>query len=256
VKSTFPKVALVVSVALLLGVVVAQVTGVTGTNRSDLKGAEVRGGAVRTDAVRTDAVRTEAVKFPAGKVPTSVKRSASPQRSALPGAGTSAGQPGVAQPDPSTSISVSEPGVPSRITIPSLGLNANVVPVGIEDDGAMEIPNAVEAGWYRFGPRPGSPNGSAVIAGHVDHRKTPGVFIELRRLDIGAEVSVTDDTGKLHRYVVTERYQVNKHELPVKELFRRTGEPVLTLITCGGEFDRKTRSYDDNIVITAIPLGA
>ncbi len=118
----------------------------------------------------------------------------------------------------------------------------------------MEIPGAIEAGWYRFGPKPGASVGSAVIAGHVDHRKTPGVFIELRRLDIGAEVSVTDATGKLHRYVVIERYQVNKHELPVKELFRRTGEPVLTLITCGGEFDRKARSYDDNIVITAVPL--
>jgi LPXTG-site transpeptidase (sortase) family protein len=147
-----------------------------------------------------------------------------------------------------------EPGLPASISIPALHLDAVVVPVGIEDEGAMEIPGAVEAGWYRFGPKPGARFGSAVIAGHVDHRKTPGVFIELRRLDIGAEVSVTDVAGDTYRYIVIERYQVNKHELPVKTIFRRNGEPVLTLITCGGEFDRNARSYDDNIVITAVPL--
>ena len=146
-----------------------------------------------------------------------------------------------------------QPGLPLRIAIPSLKLDAEVVQVGLEDDGAMEIPSAIEAGWYELGPRPGSALGSAVIAGHVDHKKSPGVFLELRSLELGSEVAVTDDAGDVHRFVVTERFQVAKGELPVQALFQRDGDPVLTLITCGGRFDRKARSYDDNIVIRAIP---
>ena len=241
-KATAAKVLLVCSIALLVATIGLQVTRAT-TRRSDLQGAEVR---VIPNSVGTVAKR----KTPANP--------ASPSPPARPMSPAS-GQPSSPQHDSSqdaTGIAIPpvEPGIPANITIPSLDLDANIVSVGIKDSGAMQIPGAIEAGWYRFGPRPGSTEGSAVIAGHVDHRKTPGVFIELRRIDIGAEVVVTDDVGLTHRYAVVERYQIHKTELPVTELFRRTGRPVLTLITCGGEFDRKTRSYEDNIVITAIPI--
>ena len=38
------------------------------------------------------------------------------------------------------------------------------------------------------------------------------------------------------------------------ELFPTTSDPVLTLITCGGQFNRKSRHYADNIVIRATPI--
>jgi hypothetical protein len=41
-------------------------------------------------------------------------------------------------------------------------------------------------------------------------------------------------------------------DLPA-ELFRTSGAPQLTLITCGGEFDEASESYADNIVVTAVP---
>ena len=47
--------------------------------------------------------------------------------------------------------------------------------------------------------------------------------------------------------------QVEKGELPAAELFRTTGDPVLTLVTCGGSFSKSRRSYADNIVIRAVP---
>lgn len=126
--------------------------------------------------------------------------------------------------------------------------------VGVKDDGAMEIPGTVDAGWYRFGARPGALSGSAVLAGHVDHQQSPGVFYALRRIAVGAEITVTDDAGAVHRFAVAERFQVAKGELPVAALFRRDGAPVLTLITCGGRFDRRHHQYDDNVVIRAEPL--
>jgi sortase (surface protein transpeptidase) len=145
------------------------------------------------------------------------------------------------------------PALPQRLLIPSLSVDSRVVQVGLEDDGSMEVPAVSDAGWYLHGVRPGHGEGSAVIAAHVDYGGRPGVFFELRRLEVGAEVVVVDEAGDEHRFVVTERFQVDKDELPIPELFRSEGQPVLTLITCGGAFDRGARHYTDNIVVRAAP---
>jgi hypothetical protein len=41
--------------------------------------------------------------------------------------------------------------------------------------------------------------------------------------------------------------------LPIEQLFVPDGPPGLVLITCGGSFDRGVRSYQDNIVVRAVP---
>lgn len=146
------------------------------------------------------------------------------------------------------------PGIPRSLSIPSLEIDSPIVPVGLEADGTMQIPGATEAGWYLPGRLPGAATGSAVIAAHVDYNEQPGVFIDLRRIEIGSEVAVTDADGSVHRFQVTERYQVDKDDLPVEELFRTGGAPLLTLVTCGGAFDRNGRSYSDNIVVRAEPI--
>lgn len=231
------KVVLAASAMLLVGVGVSASHNESDVSRADLRGQEVR---VPTNLAGAFALRS----MRSGESPTLPKPigSARPAHTATPTTTTIA------------YVAAPEPALPLRIAIPSLNLDANVVPVGVNDNGAMEIPGAIEAGWYRYGPRPGSAHGSAVIAGHVDHRKTPGVFLELRRLEIGQEVVVTDADAVSHRYLVTERFQVQKESLPVRTLFQRDGDPVLTLITCGGRFDRAARSYDDNIVIRATPI--
>ena len=150
-------------------------------------------------------------------------------------------------------IAVVDAGVPLQIAIPDLGVSSPVVQVGLEKDGSMGLPGASEAGWYQYGQRPGQPQGSAVIAAHVDYNKKPGVFLKLNSLPIGAEVLVTDDAGAVHRFIVTERFQFEKGELAATELFRADGDPVLTLVTCGGSFSKSRRTYADNIVIRAVP---
>jgi LPXTG-site transpeptidase (sortase) family protein len=151
---------------------------------------------------------------------------------------------------PPTTVPVAEP---VTIAIPSLGVDAPVVPVGLEPSGEMEVPPATEAGWYLHGPRPGAASGTAVIAAHVDYGGQRGVFFDLRSLQVGAEVTVDDADGVRRRFVVVERYQVDKDELPIEQIFVAGGEPGLTLITCGGTFDSGVRSYRDNIVVRAVP---
>ena len=115
----------------------------------------------------------------------------------------------------------------------------------------MEVPPAAEVGWYRLGPRPGEP-GSAVLAGHIDFNGRPGAFFELLSIPLGAEIIVTGDRSS-RRYLVTAREQIPKAEVDLARYFTNDGPERITLITCGGAFDRGVRHYRDNIIITAVP---
>lgn len=143
---------------------------------------------------------------------------------------------------------------PGRVRIPAIGVDAPVVPVGLEPDGSMEVPSATDVGWYRLGTQLGAPQGSAVLAAHVDYAGRKGAFFRLRDLPDGAQIEVAGTDGRVLRYVVDTRLQVDKAQLPVDELFRTNGPPTLTLITCGGTFDRGARHYRDNIVVRARPI--
>jgi len=66
-------------------------------------------------------------------------------------------------------------------------------------------------------------------------------------------VTVEYDDGSITNHVVTEVAQYAKTELPFDRVFAKAGPRVLTLITCGGAFDRSQNAYDDNIVVYAEP---
>lgn len=139
--------------------------------------------------------------------------------------------------------------------IDALGIDAPVVAEGVSSDGQMAIPEDIHTlGWYKWGPGAGSPAGSTVIVGHVDSAVAGlGAFFTLARIPDQALIVVSTASGQQFRYRVQAREKLAKKGEPLAALFARTGPPRLTLITCGGEFDRSTRSYEDNIVVTAVP---
>lgn len=141
---------------------------------------------------------------------------------------------------------------PESIEIPSIEVNADIVSVGVTDEGDFDVPDAEAAGWYQFGAAPGE-NGNMVIAAHVDYDGAPGAFFRLRELSEGDVVSVEAD-GEWVDYQVSSTTSYQQTSLPSSELFSRTGDHSLILITCGGSFDHTTRSYTDNIVVTATPI--
>ncbi len=147
------------------------------------------------------------------------------------------------------------PATPVGLRIPDLAEDAPIIAAGVEPNGEMEIPDSVdEVAWYRFGPSPGEP-GSAVLAAHVDLAgQGPGVFYDLRELEPGALVVIDYEDGSSSPFRVIARQTYLKDELPLDLIFSRSGEPVLTLITCGGDFNRSLRSYDSNVVVYATPV--
>jgi LPXTG-site transpeptidase (sortase) family protein len=143
---------------------------------------------------------------------------------------------------------------PITLAIPAIDVVSEVVPVGVDSDQQVVIPEDIsQVGWYRFGATPGTGVGSSVIVGHRDGRNYGiGAFYDLGRLAIGDPISVTNEAGVQVSYQVTGVESINKSKLPFRELFRETGEETLTLISCIGYFEPGV-GYEANIIVSAKP---
>ena len=140
------------------------------------------------------------------------------------------------------------PAPPARISIPAAHVNAAVRPVKARRE-ALEVPSVGTAGWYAGGPRPGE-RGRAIVIGHLDTRKGPGLFARVPDLPPGTAVSVTDRRGHVHRYRVVGGAQVAKDRFPARYVYGAADAPVLVLITCGGDYDPDS-GYEDNLLLYA-----
>lgn len=145
--------------------------------------------------------------------------------------------------------------VPATLSVPALDLSVPLLQLGLQDDGTVEVPvSADDAGWFRLGPPPGRP-GSAVVLGHVDSRRGPGVFFRLHTLQVGDAVEVGLVDGSLARFAVTSVETYRKDAFPADLVYGGQGESTLKLVTCGGDFDRTARSYLSNVVVSTSLVG-
>lgn len=149
---------------------------------------------------------------------------------------------------------VHEPAVelPKRIRIPAIAVDTGFEYVGLASDGAMDVPkDPNQVAWYRLGPRPGE-SGNAVIAGHVDWGGKLAAFWGLSRLKAGDTVEVTATDDRKYEFTVQWVRWYEAAQAPVEEVFRQAGDTELSLITCGGAFDQKTRQYLSRVVVRAV----
>jgi LPXTG-site transpeptidase (sortase) family protein len=159
--------------------------------------------------------------------------------------------PIAAVPQSSKSTQVSEP---VSITIPSIGVKASMIHLGLTKTGALQVPGSTTvAGWYTGSPRPGA-TGSAVIAGHIDSYKGPGVFYRLSALKLGDKVYVRRADGTLAEFKVTVVKSYAKDKFPTEDVYGAVPDPELRLITCGGTFDSTTGHYLSNTVAYAVEV--
>ncbi|QJY44881.1 class F sortase [Pseudonocardia broussonetiae] len=173
--------------------------------------------------------------------------------SALLLSGSGAADVGVVPPVVVSALPATPGTTPVTVEIPGRAVRAPVVPVGTAPTGAMELPaDPRTVGWWSPGPLVGG-RGSAVLAGHVDTAEAGlGALAVLREVEPGEEVVVRGADGRELRYAVTARREYPKADLPA-DLFTGDGPPGLVLITCGGDFDRATGHYEDNVVVHAVP---
>jgi len=136
------------------------------------------------------------------------------------------------------------------------------VPTTVAGDGSLIIPADVhKVGLWTGGAAIVATAGTTVIAGHVDDvNQGPGAMNQLHNVAPGAVVTVTDTSGKVTRWQVTDVAVVGKDSLPAFVFAGKNGPRELALVTCGGPLLHLSNghggtygTYRDNIVVTAVP---
>jgi LPXTG-site transpeptidase (sortase) family protein len=141
-----------------------------------------------------------------------------------------------------------------RMAIPAIKLETSVEQGGIVADthGGLvwETRPFVAVHYGDFTALLGK-TGNAVIAGHVVTINEGNVFRNLYRLQPGDEVQVWDQLDREHAYAVSDVLLVPPADTSVMDA---TPDETLTLITCGGTFDPRTREFSDRLIVRAKPL--
>lgn len=140
---------------------------------------------------------------------------------------------------------------PDSLTIPQIGVSTRLITLGLTPQGAIQVPTTTTvAGWYTHSPRPGAV-GPAIILGHVDSDRGPGVFFRLPELRRGDRIYVHRSDGSVAAFRVTEVQSYPKDHFPDQSVYGPTPDAELRLITCGGAFDPASGHYLSNIVVYA-----
>jgi hypothetical protein len=148
--------------------------------------------------------------------------------------------------------------LPYKIVVKKISLWALVEQIGLRRDTRLETPpydKANKAFWYRHSSTPGEP-GPAVFLGHVDSKDKIAAFFYLSKIRPGNQVEIVREDRSTAIFEVTSVEQFSKQNFPTDRVYGYTEEPTLRLVTCGGKYNTKTQSYQDNIVVFATMVGS
>ncbi len=148
---------------------------------------------------------------------------------------------------------------PQRVDVPSIGIQAPVVPRGLDKDGAIDPPpydTPGTVGWWGQGSQPGTA-GTALMVGHVDTRSKPAVFYGLSSARKGEKVRVVRADGSVAEFTIEDVRVFERTAFDPHEAYgpRVRGRAELRLVTCGGTYDKAAKAYTANVVVSAYLTG-
>jgi hypothetical protein len=139
---------------------------------------------------------------------------------------------------------------PVRVIIESVGISSDLMELGLNPDGTLEVPpDSSISGWYIGGPKPGE-MGPAVIASHVSWNGVKGPFFTLDEVKAGDLITViySDDSRFQFEVISTASYE--KEKFPTGLVYGNLNYQGLHLITCDS-YDNTTKQYAKNLVVYA-----
>jgi sortase (surface protein transpeptidase) len=145
------------------------------------------------------------------------------------------------------------PNLPRYLIIPKLGVDARVLSVGVNAQGALETPsNIYDTAWYNESAEPGQP-GTMLIDGHVSSWTADGVFYGLKTLVAGDLIKVERGDGMVFTYSVVKSqiYPSGNVDMTSAMTPVVAGQPGLNLITCTGDVIPGTSQFSQRIVVYA-----
>lgn len=145
------------------------------------------------------------------------------------------------------------PSFPRLLTIPSIGVKARVLQVGVDANNRLGTPkNIYDTAWYSASSKPGE-MGAVLIDGHYSGPNTRGVFSKLERLKPGDVITLERGDGTSFTYTVARIETKPENEIDMAQLLVSvdTNVPGLNLITCGGDYDVHAATFNERTVVYA-----
>lgn len=138
---------------------------------------------------------------------------------------------------------------PVRLRIPKLFIDTNFVPLGLDENNEIEVPEGyTEVGWYTYGPTPGE-LGPSVVLGHVDSKNGPGVFLFLGQLKEGDLIHVDREDGSTATFRVTTMERYDRSNFPTQTVYGNINHAGIRLITCTGTYSASIDEYDRVLIV-------
>lgn len=157
-------------------------------------------------------------------------------------------------PEPEVTYERMDPSSPVRLSVPSVGIEAPVVSIPLQDGSVLDPPSDPSTlGWWDDSARPGDRTGQTVITGHTVSTGG-GAMDPMVDVEPGSTVDVETNEGTM-RYRVTEKEVVTRPDLAerAEEIF---GQDVtkgrLVIVTCT---NWNGAVWEDNLVVYGTPLG-
>jgi LPXTG-site transpeptidase (sortase) family protein len=162
-----------------------------------------------------------------------------------------------------------EVGADFKFVVPKFSIEAPLTYRKVPPTGVMPNPDGPDdVAYYDFsefdhyGGAPGL-GGNVVLAGHVDSGSKPckngtipppceAVLWDLNLLELGDVIEIHAN-GDIFKYEVTSNEPVSAslNDGTWDQIVSSTEGETLTIITCGGDFNRETREYSNRQVVTA-----
>ncbi|MFE6647092.1 class F sortase [Nocardioides sp. NPDC057772] len=138
------------------------------------------------------------------------------------------------------------------VSIPTLNVHADVVPLAMEHGTLTPPADASLMGWWKGGAKPGADEGSVLIVGHTLHNGG-GILDRLGEVDEGDEIVVRTKNDEFS-YTVRSVRDLSKEQVAKRssKLFDPDGEAKLVVVTCD---DWDGTSFQGNTVVVAVPEG-
>jgi sortase (surface protein transpeptidase) len=160
--------------------------------------------------------------------------------------------PSAATPPDGTPVACARGAVPVNIAIEAIDVDASIEVLEIIGGEMQQPTGATDVAWYKESARLGEP-GNVLLAGHLNYWGVPeGVFFALAQLKEGDAVELMGDDDASYRYIVQWSEDFPSDEEPPEEALGQTDEQVITMITCGGEWNAGRAEYDHRTLVRAI----
>lgn len=144
------------------------------------------------------------------------------------------------------------PDHPKYIAIDSIKLpQTRIFPLGLRADQQIAVPDNIhDAGWYINSAKPGQ-SGAMFIYGHVSSWEARGAFYNLKKLQAGDQVVVTNGADQHFTYQVLSTKTYPHDAVPMDTVLApaEAGKPGLNLMTCAGSVIKGTSEFDQRLVV-------